>query len=92
MRSKILFKCGISLIFISLAEILLIAIMLDVPFFIYCIPLVQILIGLFFAIMGAKKVIITDNVIKLLERTILYKDIVSVIVDYPYMNIKINQF
>ncbi len=92
MRSKVLFKCGISLNFLSIMLILFSLIMFDAPPFIFWLPLIiMMIIATFVAIMGGKKIIITENGLKLLEKTIFYKDIVSVIVDYPLMEIKINQ-
>ncbi len=92
MRSKVLFKCGISLNFLSIMLILFSLIMFDASPFIFLLPLIiMMIIATFVAIMGGKKIIITENGLKLLEKTILYKDIVSVIVDYPLIEIKINQ-
>ncbi|MDE7100291.1 MAG: hypothetical protein K2O05_00370 [Anaeroplasmataceae bacterium] len=91
MRSKILFKCGISLNIISLMIILTFAIVIEAPILITCSPVILMVIGIIITVMGGKKVIVNENYIVFLEKKIPLNKISSVLVNYPLIEIKMNQ-
>ncbi|MCM1196248.1 MAG: hypothetical protein NC310_04130 [Roseburia sp.] len=71
MRSKILFKSGISLNLISIVLILTYAFIIEAPVIVTWSPILLMVIGIIVAVMGGKKVIVNENCIVFLEKKFL---------------------
>lgn len=91
LRSKILFKCGISLNLISIIIILTYAFVIKAPTIVTCSPIILMVIGIMVAVMGGKKVIVNDNYIIFFEKKIPLNNISYIMISYPYIEIKTNQ-
>ena len=91
LRSKILFKCGISLIVISIVLILTYAFVIEAPAIVTCSPVILMVIGIIIAVMGGKKVIVNENYIVFLEKKIPLNNISHIMISYPFIEIKTNQ-
>lgn len=91
MRSKILFKSGISLNLISIVLILTYAFIIEAPVIVTWSPIILMVMGIIVAVMGGKKVIVNENCILFLEKKIPLNNISHIMINYPFIEIKTNQ-
>lgn len=80
MRSKILFKCGISLNVISIVLILIYAFIIEAPAIVTCSPIVLMIIGIIIAVMGGKRVSVNENYVVFLEKKIALNNISHIMI------------